>query len=48
MKTDINGFPLAQGLYDPQYEKDACGVGFVVNIDGIPSHRVSKFKIKNY
>lgn len=23
-----------QGLYDPQYEHDACGVGFVCNIDG--------------
>lgn len=20
--------PVKQGLYDPQYEKDACGVGF--------------------
>lgn len=20
--------PLKQGLYDPEYEKDACGVGF--------------------
>ncbi|XP_041354050.1 putative glutamate synthase [NADPH] [Gigantopelta aegis] len=36
----IPGFPPAQGLYDPQYESEACGVGFVVNIDGIKSHRV--------
>ena len=40
MKVDVNGFPVAQGLYDPQYEKDACGVGYVVNIDGIPSNKV--------
>ena len=44
MKTDRYGFPVKQGLYDPQLEKDACGVGFVVNIDGIPSHKVSKSK----
>ena len=27
-------------LYDPQFEHDACGVGFVVNITGARSHRV--------
>ena len=30
-----------RGLYNPAYESDACGVGFVVNIDGTESHRVS-------
>ncbi len=25
---------LRQGLYDPNNEHDACGVGFVVNIKG--------------
>jgi len=29
-----------QGLYDPQYEHDACGVGFVANIDGTKSHEI--------
>lgn len=28
------------GLYEPAFESDACGVGYVVNIDGIESHRV--------
>lgn len=28
------------GLYDPEYEKDACGVGFVANIKGEPSHKI--------
>ncbi|GAV52115.1 hypothetical protein ZYGR_0AG01060 [Zygosaccharomyces rouxii] len=28
------------GLYDPDYEKDACGVGFVANIKGEPSHKI--------
>src|SRR5688572_14235779 len=27
-------FPSAQGLYDPQYEHDSCGVGFVVDLKG--------------
>ncbi|HEX7669724.1 MAG TPA: glutamate synthase large subunit, partial [Polyangiaceae bacterium] len=34
------GLPQKSGLYDPQFEHDACGVGFVANIQGIPSHRI--------
>lgn len=29
-----NHLPGKQGLYDPQFEHDACGVGFVCNIKG--------------
>jgi glutamate synthase (ferredoxin) len=32
--------PGKQGLYDPSFEHDACGVGFVVNITGEKSHRI--------
>ncbi|MBI5396580.1 MAG: glutamate synthase large subunit [Verrucomicrobia bacterium] len=32
--------PKAQGLYDPRYEHDACGVGFVVNIKGRRSNKI--------
>ena len=32
--------PEAQGLYDPRFEHDACGVGFVVNVKGVKSHEV--------
>src|SRR6266852_4199463 len=32
--------PPKQGLYDPQYEHDSCGVGFVVNIKGRKSHAI--------
>jgi len=32
--------PEAEGLYDPAQEKDACGVGFIVHIDGSTSHQV--------
>jgi glutamate synthase (NADPH/NADH) large chain len=31
--------PGAAGLYDPQNEHDACGLGFVVDLKGGPSHR---------
>ncbi|MFA5042370.1 MAG: glutamate synthase large subunit [Kiritimatiellia bacterium] len=29
-----------QGLYNPRNEHDACGVGFVANIDGTQSHEI--------
>jgi glutamate synthase domain-containing protein 2/glutamate synthase domain-containing protein 1/glutamate synthase domain-containing protein 3 len=32
------GLPPRQGLYDPQYEHDSCGVGFVVDLKGRKSH----------
>ena len=34
------GFPKKKGLYDPQFEKDSCGVGLVANIKGIPSRQI--------
>lgn len=34
------GLPQKQGLYDPANEHDACGVGFIVAIDGKRSHKV--------
>ena len=34
------GFPEKSGLYDPQFEKDSCGVGLVANIKGIPSREI--------
>jgi glutamate synthase (ferredoxin) len=34
------GLPPRQGLYDPRFEHDACGVGFVVNIKGDKSHQI--------
>ena len=29
----------ASGLYDPRFEHDACGIGFVANIKGVKSHQ---------
>ncbi|MEI6513068.1 MAG: glutamate synthase central domain-containing protein, partial [bacterium] len=35
-----HGLPPKSGLYDPQFEHDACGVGFVANIKGVRSHAI--------
>ncbi|HEY6333274.1 MAG TPA: glutamate synthase subunit alpha, partial [Blastocatellia bacterium] len=35
-----NSIPAKQGLYDPQFEHDACGVGFVVDIKGRRSSEI--------
>ncbi|MCJ1302230.1 glutamate synthase [NADH] [Hypocenomyce scalaris] len=32
--------PVKQGLYDPELEKDACGVGFAASIKGEASHKI--------
>lgn len=29
----------AKGMYDPQFEHDNCGIGAVVNIKGIKTHK---------
>src|SRR6266704_924789 len=34
------GLPPKQGLYDPQFEHESCGVGFVVNLKGQRSHAI--------
>jgi glutamate synthase domain-containing protein 2/glutamate synthase domain-containing protein 1/glutamate synthase domain-containing protein 3 len=33
-------FPIKQGLYDPEFEHDSCGVGFVVDVKGRRSRRI--------
>src|SRR5881392_3621533 len=37
--TELGG-PPKQGLYDPQHEHDACGVGFVVDLKGRRSRSI--------
>ncbi|KAB2952965.1 glutamate synthase large subunit [Heliorestis acidaminivorans] len=34
------GYPARQGLYDPQFEHDACGIGVVAHIKGKKSHHI--------
>ncbi|MFJ4919195.1 glutamate synthase large subunit [Streptomyces sp. NPDC088725] len=36
--SPMDGRPAPQGLYDPRNEHDACGVGFVATLTGVPSH----------
>src|ERR1700689_152244 len=38
--------PPKQGLYDPQFEHDACGLGFVVNMKGGKSHQLVSDALK--
>ena len=33
-------FPEKQGLYDPRFEHDSCGVGFVCDIKGRKSNQI--------
>jgi glutamate synthase (ferredoxin) len=40
------GLPKKQGLYDPWFEHDACGVGFVVDIKGRQSNQILKQAIQ--
>ena len=37
---DAAGYPTPRGLYDPANEHDACGMGFVARLDGVPRHSV--------
>lgn len=34
--------PVTQGLYSPEFEHDACGIGMYANIKGQPSHDIVK------
>jgi glutamate synthase (ferredoxin) len=38
--------PERQGLYDPQFEHESCGVGFVVNMKGLASHEIVQQGLK--
>ncbi len=38
--TGHAGMPPKQGLYDPQFERDACGVGLVCRLSGEASHDI--------
>ena len=38
--TTAGRAPGRTGLYDPSFEHDACGVGFLVNVDGSRTHRI--------
>ncbi|OWB54840.1 hypothetical protein B5S28_g699 [[Candida] boidinii] len=39
-KSWASALPTKKGLYNPEYEKDACGVGFACHIKGDVSHKI--------
>jgi glutamate synthase domain-containing protein 2/glutamate synthase domain-containing protein 1/glutamate synthase domain-containing protein 3 len=39
-KLHFSLLPRASGLYDPRFEHDACGVGFVARLSGQPGHDI--------
>ncbi|WP_281890890.1 glutamate synthase large subunit [Paenibacillus sp. YYML68] len=40
MRTYGHGYPVKQGLYDPAFEHDACGIGFIAHMKGVASHDI--------
>ncbi|MEA1915347.1 MAG: glutamate synthase large subunit [Campylobacterota bacterium] len=36
----LKHYPEKEGLYDPQFEHDACGIGFVAHLKGEKSHGI--------
>ncbi|MFZ3021291.1 MAG: glutamate synthase large subunit [Candidatus Nanopelagicaceae bacterium] len=36
----LSGFPQAQGLYDPAFEHDACGVAMVATLNKVATHEI--------
>ena len=36
----FTSLPPRQGLYDPAFEHDSCGVGFVAHVKGKRSHQI--------
>jgi glutamate synthase (NADPH/NADH) large chain len=40
VNVPFSAVPSAQGLYDPNFEHDACGVAFVADLHGRASHRI--------
>ncbi|MFP4538905.1 MAG: glutamate synthase central domain-containing protein, partial [Dichotomicrobium sp.] len=39
-RASLNRLSRAQGLYHPDREHDACGIGFVVNMNDVRSHEI--------
>ncbi|ABK43227.1 glutamate synthase (NADH) large subunit [Magnetococcus marinus MC-1] len=41
-----SGLPKQTGLYDPSFEHDACGVGFVADLKGRKTHEIVRMGLK--
>jgi len=40
-----SGYPAKQGLYDPEHEHEACGIGMIANINGKKTHGIVQHAI---
>lgn len=40
-----NGYPVSQGLYSPEQEHEACGIGMIANINGKQTHSIVQHAI---
>jgi glutamate synthase (NADPH/NADH) large chain len=40
LRIPFSAVPDAQGLYDPRFESDSCGVAFVADLHGRPDHAI--------
>jgi glutamate synthase (NADPH/NADH) large chain len=39
-RCNAAGFAAGQGLYEPQFEHDSCGVGFIAALNAEPAHHI--------
>jgi glutamate synthase (NADPH/NADH) large chain len=39
-RSQLHHLPAKNGLYDPAFEHDSCGVGFVAHVKGQRSHQI--------
>ena len=40
MSLPFSAVPAVQGLYDPRFESDSCGVAFVADLQGRAGHHI--------
>ena len=40
MSEALSSYSSGKGLYRPGHEHDACGVGFIAHIKGVPSNGI--------
>src|SRR6266540_3187306 len=45
IKMQISQKTSRRGLYDPRFEHDACGIGFVARLSGEPSHEIVRMAL---
>ena len=44
--SHTSGFPARQGMYNPTFEKDACGLAMVATLRGEPGHDIVQLALE--